>query len=72
MVKDISTASNSQEPHSYQSPHRQIPPEFLQPKFWFGQLVERSYTDDETGKTYHSTDFVVGLTLNLPGWSLPG
>jgi hypothetical protein len=44
-----------------------MPPEFLQPKYWFSQLVERSYTDDETGKTYHSIGVVVGLTLNLPG-----
>lgn len=71
MVKDISAASNFQESHPYQYPQRQIPPEFLQPKFWFGQLVERSYTDDETGKTYYSIGVVVGLTLNLPGWSIP-
>lgn len=66
------TGSTPQKPAQYQHCQRQFPSEFLQPKYWFSQLVERSYTDDETGRTYRSIGVVVGLTLNLPGWSVPG
>jgi hypothetical protein len=66
------TRSNPQEPAPCQHCQRQFPSEFPQPKFWFSQLVERSYTDDETGRTHRSLGVVVGLTLNLPGWRLPG
>jgi hypothetical protein len=72
MVKDISTQSNPQESHPYQYRQRQFPSEFIRPKYWFGQIVERSYTDDETGRTHRSLGVVVGLTLNLPGWSITG
>jgi hypothetical protein len=71
-MKNNFTGSPPQEPHTCQHCQRHIPAEFLQPKYWFSQLVERSYTDDETGKTYHSIGVVVGLTLNLPGWTIPG
>jgi hypothetical protein len=66
------TGSTSQQPNQCQPCQRQFPSEFPQPKYWFGQLVERSYTDDETKKTYRSLGLVVGLTLNLPGWNTPG
>jgi hypothetical protein len=71
-MKNNFTGSPPQESHTCQHCQRHIPAEFLQPKYWFSQLVERSYTDDETGKTYHSIGVVVGLTLNLPGWTIPG
>lgn len=66
------TGSNPQELQLYLHCQRQFPSQFLQPKYWFSQLVERTYTDDETGKTYRSIGVVVGLTLNLPGWTIPG
>lgn len=66
------TEPNPQNLHLQQPNQRPLPPEFVPSKYWFGQLVERTYTDDETGKTYHSICVVVGLTLNLPGWSVPG
>jgi hypothetical protein len=66
------TKLNPQQPAQHQHHQQQLPPEFLQPKYWFSQLVERTYTDDETGNTYRSIGVVVGLTLNLPGWSVPG
>lgn len=71
-MSDLNTQTNPQQPNPHQPTQRQFPSEFLQPKYWFGQLVERSYTDDEAGKTYHSIGVVIGLTLNLPGWNLPG
>ena len=64
----LNTQTNLQKPIA----KHQLPPEFLPSKYWFGQLVERIYTDDETGKTYRSIGVVVGLTLNIPGWSIPG
>ena len=66
------TGSTPQKPHRCQHCQRQFPSEFPRPKFWFSQLVERSYTDDETGRTHRSIGVVEGLTLNLPGWKLPG
>ena len=66
------TEPNPQNLHLQLQHQRSLPPEFLPSKYWFGQLVERSYTDDETGITYRSMGVVVGLTLNLPGWSIPG
>jgi hypothetical protein len=66
------TGSTPQKRDRCQHYQRQFPSEFSQPKFWFSQLVERIYTDDETGRNYRSIGVVVGLTLNLPGWSLPG
>jgi len=71
-MTNICTGSTAQETAQYQHCQRQFPSEFLQPKYWFSQLVERSYTDDETGKTYRSIGVVVGLTLKLPGWTIPG
>ena len=71
-MTNIYTDSTPQEPNLCQHSQQRLPPTFLQPKYWFNQLVERTYTDDETGKTYHSIGVVVGLTLNLPGWNLPG
>ncbi len=71
-MTNTSTDSNPQKRAQGQHCQQQLPSEFLQPKYWFSQLVERSYTDDETGKTYRSLGVVVGLTLNLPGWSIPG
>jgi hypothetical protein len=67
-----STGSNPQKPNRCQHYQRQFPSEFPQPKYWFSQLVERIYTDDETGRNYRSIGVVVGLTLNLPGWNTPG
>lgn len=66
------TQPNPQKPHPQPHHQHQLPPGFLQSKYWLGQLVERTYTDDETGKTYRSIGVVVGLTLNLPGWTIPG
>jgi hypothetical protein len=71
-MTNIYTGSNPQELQLDLHCQRQFPSQFLQPKYWFSQLVERTYTDDETGKTYRSIGVVVGLTLNLPGWTIPG
>lgn len=64
-MKNSCTGSPPQKPHPCQHCHRQFPAEFPQPKFWFSQLVEGSYTDDETGRNYRRLGVVVGLTLNL-------
>lgn len=66
------TEPNPQNLHRQLLHQRPLPPEFIPSKYWFGQLVERSYTNDETGTTHRSIGVVVGLTLNLPGWSVPG
>ena len=71
-MRNSCSGSNPQESNRCQHCPRQFPSEFLQPKFWFSQLVKRTYTDDETGKTYRSLGVIVGLTLNLPGWTIPG
>jgi hypothetical protein len=71
-MKNSCTGSKPQNPHPCWHSQRQFPSEFLQPKYWFSQLVERSYTDEDTGRTYRSIGVVVGLTLNLPGWRTPG
>lgn len=68
----FNTQPNPQQHAQCQHWQWQFPLAFLKPKYWFGQLVEHTYTDDETGKTHHSIGVVVGLTLHLPGWNLPG
>jgi hypothetical protein len=68
----FSTQPNPQQHAQWQHCQWQFPSAFLKPKYWFGQLVEHGYTDDETGVTHHSIGVVVGLTLHLPGWNLPG
>lgn len=71
-MTDFSTQLNPQQHAQCQHCQCQFPSAFLKPKYWFGQLVEHTYTDDETGTIHRSIGVVVGLTLHLPGWNLPG
>ena len=43
------------------------------PRYRIGQIVESTYTDDETGETYRSRLQIVGMTIAVPGWlNIPG